>query len=186
MFESFVVLSCCVRTYRVVVRMKELRSLNLASNTMNEVSSLMLRNYLSSGKATITTLILSKADIDDEECDAFVKAISHNHNLTSVDLSRNLIGVMESKNTVQPDFNTGAEAIAELLQTEGCHLRALDLSWNHIRAGSASALAASLSVNKNLTSLNLEYNNLGAAGVRMYVCICLSRLWFHTRPLVPG
>jgi hypothetical protein len=52
---------------------------------------------------------------------------SNNTNLTYLDLSRNLIGAMESRNAVQPDFNTGGEAIAELLEMPSCCLvRPLD------------------------------------------------------------
>lgn len=125
----------------------------------------MLRNYLSGGQASIRHLGLSKADIDDGECDAFVQSIAHNVSLTSVDLSHNLIGMMENKNSVQPDFNTGGEAIAELLGTDPCYLKYLDLSWNSIRGGSSVSIADSLTVNRTLVAINLEFNSLGVEGV---------------------
>jgi Ran GTPase-activating protein (RanGAP) involved in mRNA processing and transport len=72
---------------------------------------------------------------------------------------------METKNTVQPDFTTGAEAIAELLAEPSCSLRCLDVSWNHVRLGSAVAMGEALKTNTSLTELNLEYNGLGVEGV---------------------
>jgi len=42
-------------------------------------------------------------------------------------LSENLIGSAENLNTVMPDLVTGGEAIADLLQSEGCVLQSLKL-----------------------------------------------------------
>jgi hypothetical protein len=92
---------------RAVSGLKELTALNLGYNKLDDESSEMLRNYLTSGHASVRKLVLARADIDDGECDAFVKAVACNESLTSVDLSNNLIGAMEIKNAVQPDFNTG-------------------------------------------------------------------------------
>jgi Ran GTPase-activating protein (RanGAP) involved in mRNA processing and transport len=46
--------------------------------------------------------------------------------------------------------------------------KVLDLSWNHVRAGSGVSLAASLKVNTMLHTLNIEYNTLGAEGVSRF------------------
>lgn len=43
----------------------------------------------------------------------------------------------ESINYVQPQFYTGAEALADWIATESCPLRHLDVSWNTIRLDSA-------------------------------------------------
>lgn len=72
--------------------MRELRSLNLGFNRVNNLSAEMLKAYLSSSRATITELDLSSADVDDEECAHFMLAIEHNTRLTSLNLSHNLIG----------------------------------------------------------------------------------------------
>jgi Ran GTPase-activating protein (RanGAP) involved in mRNA processing and transport len=77
---------------RAVSEMPGLRSLDLSSNTIDEKASEMLRHYLSSRAATITKLKMSKADIDDDECNAFVHSIADNKNLTYIDISHNLIG----------------------------------------------------------------------------------------------
>jgi hypothetical protein len=63
------------RLRRAVMTLKELKSLNLGFNTLDDVSSELLRGYLSSGEASLDKLIMAKADIDDEEADAFVKSI---------------------------------------------------------------------------------------------------------------
>ena len=60
---------------------------------------------------------MSKADIDDTECGVFMKCLSKNTSLTTLDISHNLIGKEESRNCVEPDFYTGGEAIADMIQT---------------------------------------------------------------------
>lgn len=110
---------CFVDLSRAVSGLKELTALNLGYNKLDDESSEMLRNYLTSGHASVRKLVLARADIDDGECDAFVKAVACNESLTSVDLSNNLIGAMEIKNAVQPDFNTGTPSTlcCEVVQT---------------------------------------------------------------------
>lgn len=66
-----------------------------------------------------------------------------------------------------PHLSSGGEAIAQLLASERCYLKTLDLSWNSIRSGSAASLGASLRYNSTLVYLNLEYNGLGVEGVRV-------------------
>lgn len=47
------------------------------------------------------------------------------------------ICVKESINYVQPEFYTGAEALADWIATDTCPLKYLDVSWNTIRLDSA-------------------------------------------------
>lgn len=60
-------------------------------------------------------LYLSRSDIDDRECAAFMESLHRNKSLEYLDLSHNRIGEMEEYNTVNPDFITGGESIAEML-----------------------------------------------------------------------
>ena len=52
-------------------------------------------------------LALRTADVDDYECERFVKALTANTSLKDLDLSSNLIGAAENLNTVMPDLITG-------------------------------------------------------------------------------
>ena len=70
----------------------------------------------------------------------------------------------ENLNLVQPDFETGAEALAEWLASPSCRLQLLDVSWNAIRGASAVALGASLARNASVQQLNLAYNGFGQDG----------------------
>jgi Ran GTPase-activating protein (RanGAP) involved in mRNA processing and transport len=88
----------------------------------------------------------------------------HNTSLTHLDLSRNLIGKQESINYVNPEFYTGAEALADWLASPQCKLRYLDLSWNTIRLDSAIQFGNCLAKNASLTTLLLGYNGFGATG----------------------
>lgn len=50
--------------------------------------------------------------------------------LQELDLSRNLIGKEETRNTVHPNFVTGAEALADLMLKGASPLRKLDVrNW---------------------------------------------------------
>ena len=96
-------------------------------------------------------------------------------------MSKNLIGKDENLNTVQPDFVTGSEALAELLKEGLCPIETLNVSrisscsivttnlmsatlqlhWNMIRLEGAETLCDSLRTNSHLMHLDLSYNALG-------------------------
>ena len=63
--------------------------------------------------------------------------------MRTLGLASNKIGNNEMLNSVQPDFKTGGEAVAEMLLINST-LTELDLSWNSIRLESAIALGTSL------------------------------------------
>ena len=70
-------------------------------------------------------LYLSRSDIDDRECASFMESLHRNKSLEYLDLSHNRIGEMEEYNTVNPDFITGGESIAEMLLHNNTYLRNL-------------------------------------------------------------
>jgi len=142
----------------------DLLFLNLSQNKIDEEASSMLRCYLGNTNCRVTSLILSHADVDDDECSILVETLAQNKNLTCLDLSHNLIGKNEAKNVVSPTYTTGAEAIADYLTHDDCTLKTLDLSWNFIRLESSVAIGKSLSKNTVLTDFNLAYNTFGKDG----------------------
>ena len=103
----------------------------------------------------------------------FVRQIQSNPKteLAYLDLSRNIIGLSENRNLVNPDFQTGGEALADWLCTPTCKLKYLDVSWNAIR-GDARALGNALGMNQSLQKLMLSYNGLREAAVRPSESVC--------------
>ena len=84
-------------------------------------------------------------------------SLGTNASLTSLSLSENLIGDAEALNSVQPELETGGEALAQMLRSNK-HVTYLDVSWNKIRRDSAQDLAQALAENETLTSLNVAHN----------------------------
>ena len=84
-------------------------------------------------------------------------SLQSNASLTSLSLSENLIGDAEALNSVQPDLETGGEALASMLR-QNKHITLLDVSWNKIRRDSAQDLAQALAENETLTQLNVAHN----------------------------
>lgn len=138
-----------------VERMPELTELNLSRNKIDDNASQGLATYLSNPACPLRKLILKSADVDDFECDRFVRAWATNRNLREVDLSENLLGSAENLNTVAGDIKTGGETIAEFISSKACQLESLNLAWNSIRLDSAVELTKAVAFNHTLTFLDL-------------------------------
>lgn len=115
---------------KAVVSMHQLSSFDLSKNKMDEATE-MLQQYLTTKTCGLESLYMSNADIDDTECAVFMKCLHSNISLRTLDLSHNLIGKEESRNCVEPDFYTGGEAIADMLQSNRT-VTWLNISWNYI------------------------------------------------------
>lgn len=115
---------------KAVVTMHQLTSFDLSENKMDEATE-MLQKYLMTKSCGLKSLYMSHADIDDTECAVFMKCLHSNISLNTLDLSHNLIGKEESRNCVEPDFYTGGEAIADMLQSNRT-VTWLNISWNFI------------------------------------------------------
>jgi hypothetical protein len=147
-----------------LVQIEGLLELNLSQNVIGTNTAECLAAYLANPKCPLERLVLTKADIDDFECERFLAAIKGNKVLTELDLSNNLLGSAENLNTVMPDLITAGEALAELLRENLCVLETLKLGWNMLRLDGAIELAQSLASNRTLTYLDLSYNSLGHDG----------------------
>ena len=149
---------------KALVKIDSLIDLNLSQNVIGPESADCLAKYLAQEKCPLERLVLTKADIDDFECERFLNAIKGNMVLSELDLSNNLLGSAENLNTVMPDLITSGEALAELLRENLCGLRKLQLGWNMLRLDGGIELAESLARNTTLTYLDLSYNSLGHDG----------------------
>jgi hypothetical protein len=151
-----------------------IRSLNLSYNNMDKASIDALAEYFlqksssteSTGDDTINTskslkkLILQHTEIDDNDAEKLLKALASNVTLTEVDLSNNKIGSNENRRSIQSNYVTFTEALAETIKKPYCSLEKLNLSWNTIRLQGALALTKAIALNKSLTFLDLSYNSL--------------------------
>jgi hypothetical protein len=149
---------------RSIILMSNVTSLNISNNMIDSKSTHALAEYLRSPNCSIQKLILQKSDIDDSECHMFVEALKENSSLLELDLSNNKIGQAETLNTVQPDYITGGEALADMLASNSCKLQYLNLAWNLIRLDGGIALAGCVATNRYVTYLDLSYNALGKDG----------------------
>ena len=143
-----------------------LQSLNLSRNDFDEHASTTLGNFMGNEHCALQKLELRHADVSDAECAEFVRKIRANPDtkISYIDMSHNLIGLSENLNVLQPDFQTGSEALADWLDEAECNLKFLDLSWNMIRGESAIALGMALADNRSLQVLNLAFNCFGVLG----------------------
>lgn len=112
-----------------ILAITNLLELNLSNNIIGKVSAQALAEYLGSPGCPLIRLILRNADVDDEECEKFVRSIKENKNLQELDLANNKLGQAENLNTVYPDLITGGEALADLLRSPTCPLTTLKLAW---------------------------------------------------------
>lgn len=147
-----------------VVTMPSLTYLNISQNVIDGEAARALARFLATKHCPLVRLVMQKADIDDSECENFVEALNRNRTLKELDLSSNLIGEAENKNTVLPNIITGGEALGDLLMSGICPLESLHLSWNMLRLDGAVYLSKSLAMNSTLTYLDLSYNSLGKDG----------------------
>lgn len=112
-----------------IAKMTHLEVLKCGHNKFDSDAAEALSVYLASPTCPLFELSMSHADVDDGECVDLVASLATNRTLTDLDLSHNQIGIEEDKNILDPDFTTGGEAIAELLEGR-CALKRLNLAWN--------------------------------------------------------
>jgi hypothetical protein len=142
----------------------DIHTLDLSENDIDGEAADSLLHFLSLPQCPLIELHIERADVDDLEVKRIVQALHGNKLLQVLDLSHNIIGGKEALNTVQPDFVTGGEAIAELLSMNHPALTTIDLSWNLIRRESAQAIAHALATNHTLTELDIAFNACGDGG----------------------
>jgi Ran GTPase-activating protein (RanGAP) involved in mRNA processing and transport len=151
----------CVKSLAFIPNLTEI---NLSFNHIGPKAAGAISDYVSLPNCPLQRLILQNANVDDCDCDIFMKRLHKNVSLTYIDLSSNKIGSAESLNVVKRTVTTGGEAIAALLRSGNSHLKTLKLGWNMIRLHSAVDLANSLVYNKTLIYLDLSCNPLGRDG----------------------
>ena len=151
----------CIQSFSFIPNLTEI---NLSFNHIGPKASSAISDYVSLPHCPLQRLILQNANVDDYDCEIFMRQLHKNISLTHIDLSSNKIGCLETLNVVKRTVTTGGEAIAALLRSGNSHLKTLKLGWNMIRLQSAVDLANSLIFNKTLMYLDLSCNPLGKDG----------------------
>ncbi|KAJ8605210.1 hypothetical protein CTAYLR_000443 [Chrysophaeum taylorii] len=149
---------------KAATAMTELKFLDLSYNDIDEASATALRRLVADQACNLETLKLKHADVDDNDCRLLCEAIASNPKcrLKVLDLSENLVGVAEGRNTIYPDFVTGGEALADVIEAECPNsLEELKLSWNYVRGESALAIARALASNSHIRVIDLNHNAFG-------------------------
>lgn len=144
----------------VTYQCPQLVLLDMSQNIVGNCTAAAVKEMLASGHQ-LRTLCLGGADVDDADCVELTRSLAGNVALTELNLSKNLIGRIESTNTVNPDVVTGPEALAQAFESCNTRLNTLNLSWNYIRLESARALGSSLGYVHSITNLRLEHNSFG-------------------------
>ena len=144
---------------KAVADRSDVETLTLGENKIDRAAAEALRWYIRDSGCRLKSLGLSHADVDDEELTSFVVALEHNHYLTSLDLSRNLIGQKGGE-------GSGVPILAEFLENHACHLQFLDISWNFVKGADAERLGRAIGWNETLTHLDLTGNSFSCKGTQ--------------------
>ena len=127
--------------FKAMMSIPTLEEIDLSYNDVDEVTANAIAAYIADPDCPLKRLVMRKSDVDDNECARFIECLHTNKNLTDLDISNNILGSSENLNTVMPDLITGAEAMAELLSSEECKLKSVNVAWNMIRLDGAIAMA---------------------------------------------
>jgi hypothetical protein len=130
----------------------------------------------------VTHLSLANNGLDNDDCEALGKLIATNKTIISLDLSNNKLGgesigkLMEAlaTNTTLTDVDLGAnnlaksaaKALAAAISAPGCQLQRLQLAGNALGIYGTEELAVGLKVNKSITALGIQNNNIGNDGAK--------------------
>ncbi|CCI40288.1 unnamed protein product [Albugo candida] len=144
-----------------------MRKLDMSQNKYGPRSAERLRYHIASENCRLETLAMNQMAISDRDCALLMSAFSSRTSIKVLHMSRNEIGQLEHLKMTQPDFRTGGDAIANVLE-KNCALIHLDLSWNYLRLDSSLRLARALGKNKFLERLDVAYNPCGDAGAMMF------------------
>lgn len=166
---------------QVLTEQSHIDTVDLSENKLDSKSALALSNYLRSEGCYLQTLLLSKADLDDDEIGLFMDALEINKSITEIDLSHNKLGGPGEKSIhLKSDSLSGGAAIAKALGANRT-LLSMNLSWNKLGPASAITLGDAIFTNNTLMTLNLAYNRIKdegaeAIGAALASNICLTSL----------
>lgn len=131
---------------------RSLQDIDLSDNQISDETINDLYHILISEKTTIKRLNLSKNMITDAGAEKFAEALKKLNTFEKIELEKNQIG------------DKGATAISEIFKIPNCKITHVYLGYNNIGNEGARSIAKAVEGNKNIKSLNLEFNNISYKG----------------------
>ncbi|XP_067882422.1 NACHT, LRR and PYD domains-containing protein 3-like [Heterodontus francisci] len=131
------------------------QELRLDSNNLGDSGVKLLSAALRNPDCKIQKLGLGRNNLTDSCIEDLASALSTNRSLTDLDLSDNNLG------------DSGVKLLSEALRNPDCKIQKLGLVENNLTASCIEDLASTLSTNRSLTDLDLNFNKLGDSGVKL-------------------
>ncbi|CAM4733670.1 unnamed protein product [Leuciscus chuanchicus] len=134
-----------------------LRELDLSLNLLGDSGLKMLSDLLKDPNCTLNKLKLQRCDVTEEGCGYLASALCSNPtHLRELDLSDNHLR------------DAGLKMLSDLLKDPNCTLNKLELRYCDVTGEGCGYLASALCSNpSHLRELNLSWNHLGDAGLKI-------------------
>ena len=135
---------------------RTLKRINLSGNRIGENGCKALSSFLSEPTCVLKEVNLSNNKLNDRNIKCILEALAKNDRLEILDLSRNCL--------------TGkcSGSLHDFLVRNNTTLRALDLSWNTLKAKGSERIATALTQDATLRRLDLSWNGIQDEGVLLF------------------
>ncbi|XP_027626182.1 NACHT, LRR and PYD domains-containing protein 12 isoform X3 [Tupaia chinensis] len=145
--------AACQALAAALVASKDLMRMDLSGNSLGLPGVRLLCEGLRHPKCRLQMVQLRKCRLEAGACQEMASVLSASRHLAEVDLSGNALE------------DLGLSQLCQGLKHPACRLRTLWLKICHLTCAACGDLAATLSVNRSLTELDLSLNDLGDPGV---------------------
>lgn len=148
-----------------VIQVQDFEKLNFSNNCIGQTQNLdamtSFKEYLKNTHKLVE-LNMSWNNLRGQVAEVLIDGISHNISLTTCNLSYNLLGI-----GVKGELTTREPAAMKLSEalSENQTMKELDLSSNLIDTKAALCIALGVKANSSLTTLKVDSNPIGSAGI---------------------
>ncbi|XP_072279393.1 NACHT, LRR and PYD domains-containing protein 12-like isoform X2 [Pyxicephalus adspersus] len=146
---------CCKYFRSALMTNRSLNTLHMRDNDLQDAGAKILCEALLQPGCTLKELRLHESNITGSSCEDFRSVLLTNRTLTILDLTYNNLQ------------DSGIKVLCEGLRDPGCTLKELTLLHCEMTQESCEDLRSVLTTNQSLTDLDLTWNNLEDAGVKI-------------------